>query len=143
MRHANVRSRLNRTTAHRRCLMANMLKSLIDNERIETTVPKAKQLRRYADKIITLAKKNTLATRRQAQAALMIRYNTLTPKEARAAKQGDYSSYNIDRRVVEKLFVELGPRFLTRQGGYTRIVRLPYRQVGDNTQKCILEYLEG
>ena len=141
MRHAKRRGKLNRTTSHKRCMMANMLKSLIDSEQMITTIPKAKQLRRYADRMITLAKKNTLATRRQAQSALMIRYNTLTPKEARAVKQGDLSSYNIDRRVVQKLFGELGPRFADRQGGYTRIVRLSQRQVGDNTQKCLIEYL--
>lgn len=120
-------------------MFANMLKSLIDNERIETTVPKAKALRRYADRMVTLAKKNTLASRRQAIAELMIRYNALTPKEAREAKQGNTHMYNADRRVIDKLF-DLGTRFATREGGYTRIVK-GARRVGDNAQKCIIEYL--
>ncbi len=91
--------------------------------------------------MVTLAKKNTLATRRQAQSTLMVRYNALTPKEARAAKGGDTSMYNIDRKVVDKLFTQLGPRFASRQGGYTRILRLQERRVGDNTQECVIEYL--
>ena len=142
MRHLKKRHKLNRTSSHRRCLMANMLKSLILNERIETTVPKAKFLRSYADRMITLAKKNTLATRRRAIGQMMIRFNSLTPKEARAAKNGDTSSYNDDRRIIDKLFGELGPRFANRNGGYTRIMKSE-RRVGDNAQTCIIEYLDS
>ncbi|CAF23158.1 50S ribosomal protein L17 [Candidatus Protochlamydia amoebophila] len=140
MRHLNQTCKLNRTTSHRRCMFANMLKSLISNERIETTVPKAKALRRYADRMITLAKKNTLSARRQAIAELMIRFNPLTPKEQRAAKEGNTQAYNDDRLVIGKLFDVLGTRFATRQGGYTRIVKQGHR-VGDNAQTCIIEYL--
>lgn len=142
MRHLKDRRKLNRTTSHRRCLMANMLKSLILNERIETTVPKAKLLRRYADRMITLAKKNTLASRRRAIGQMMIRFNSLTPKQARAAKGGDTSSYNDDRRVIDKLFGDLGPRFSARDGGYTRVIKSD-RRVGDNAQTCIIEYLDN
>ncbi|BBI17283.1 50S ribosomal protein L17 [Neochlamydia sp. S13] len=123
-------------------MFANMLKSLIENERIETTVPKAKALRRYADKMITLAKKNTLATRRRAISEMMVRFNALTDKEARAARKGDTSAYNTDRQVIDKLFSVLGPRFASRAGGYTRIVKAQ-RRVGDNTQMCIIEYLDN
>ncbi|WP_068466957.1 50S ribosomal protein L17 [Candidatus Protochlamydia phocaeensis] len=140
MRHLNQTCKLNRTTSHRRCMFANMLKSLITNERIQTTVPKAKALRRYADRMITLAKKNTLAARRQAIAELMIRFNPLTPKEQRAAKEGNTEAYNDDRLVIGKLFDELATRFSQRQGGYTRIVKQGHR-VGDNAQTCIIEYL--
>lgn len=139
MRHLNQTCKLNRTTSHRRCLFANMLKSLITNGRIQTTVPKAKALRRYADQMITLAKKNTLASRRQAIAELMIRFNTLTPKEQRAAKEGNTNAYNDDRLVIAKLF-ELGGRFAERQGGYTRIIKQGHR-VGDNASTCVIEYL--
>lgn len=142
MRHLKDTCKLNRTSSHRRCMFANMLKSLIDNGRIETTVPKAKALRRYADRMITLAKKNTLATRRQAIAELMICYNTLTEKEKRDVRGGDVSSYNTDRRVIDRLFGELGTRFAARQGGYTRIVK-SHRRIGDNAQTCIIEYLEN
>ena len=141
MRHAKRSAKLGRTTSHRRCLFANMLKSLIHNEKIETTVAKAKELKRFADEMITFAKKNTLATRRRVIAELMIQYNTLTPKERRAVKGGDTSSYNIDRLVIEKLFNVLGPRYVERQGGYTRMTRLPENRVGDNAETCILEYL--
>ena len=117
MRHAKRSAKLGRTTSHRRCLFANMLKALIHHEKIETTVPKAKELKRFADGMITLAKKNTLASRRKAIAELMVQFNTLTPKERRLVKTGDKSSYNIDRQVLEKLFTGLGPRFAERQGG--------------------------
>lgn len=141
MRHAKRSAKFGRTTSHRRCLFANMLKSLIHNEKIETTVPKAKELRRFADQMVTLAKENTLASRRRAIAQLMVRFNAISPKEARAAKAGDISAYNVDRQVIDKLFATLGPRFQNRNGGYTRIVRLPGARVGDNAKTCILEYL--
>lgn len=140
MRHLCHKNKLSRTSSHRRCLIANMLKSLIHHGRIETTVEKAKELRRYADHMVTLAKKNDLASRRQAIADLMIRFNTLTPKQARAAKGGDTNSYNADRTIISTLFGDLGPRFVSRNGGYTRIVRTE-RRVGDNAQKCIIEFL--
>ena len=120
MRHAKSSAKLSKTTSHRRCMFANMLKSLVDSEQIVTTVPKAKELKRFADQLITLAKKNTLAARREAIGWLMVRYNQLTPKEARQAKQGDKSAYNGDRKVIEKLFGVLAPRFEKRAGGYTR-----------------------
>lgn len=142
MRHLKDTCKLNRTSSHRRCMFANMLKSLIESERIVTTVAKAKALRRYADRMITLAKKNTLAARRDAIAEMMISFNSLSEKEKRAAREGDLSSYNTDRVVIDKLFGSLGPRFATRAGGYTRIVKGP-RRVGDNAQTCIIEYLEA
>ncbi|MEX1012790.1 MAG: 50S ribosomal protein L17 [Waddliaceae bacterium] len=140
MRHRRKTAKLGRTTSHRRCLFANMLKSLIDEERIVTTVEKAKELRRFADQMITLAKNNSLDSRRRAIAAMMIRFNPLTSKEARRAKEGDLSSYNTDRKVVEKLFNDLGPRFTNREGGYTRIIKSG-RRVGDAAQTCVIEYL--
>lgn len=143
MRHAKRSCKLSRTSSHRRCMFANMLKALIHNERIVTTVPKAKEVRRFADKMITLAKKNDLASKRRAIAELMIRYNSLTPKEARAVKNNDTSSFNVDRQIIDKLFTVLAPRFVNRQGGYTRIVRLPEKRIGDNTQTCFIEYLEA
>lgn len=122
-------------------MLANMLKSLIEHGRIETTVTKAKELRRHADRLITLAKKNTLSSRRQAIADLMITYNKLTPKENKLVKKGKSAEvYNTDRQVIGKLFGELGARFTERKGGYTRIVRLGER-VGDNASTCVIEYL--
>lgn len=141
MRHAKKTFKIGRTSSHRRCMLANMLKSLIEHGRIETTVTKAKELRRHADRLITLAKKNTLSSRRQAIADLMITYNKLTPKENKLVKQGKSAEvYNTDRQVIGKLFGELSIRFTARKGGYTRIVRLGER-VGDNASTCVIEYL--
>jgi len=142
MRHLNKTCKLNRTSSHRRCLFANMLKALIEHERITTTLPKAKALRGYAERMITLAKKNTLAARRQAISSLMIQYNTLSEKEKRDARAGDTSSYNGDRIVVDKLFDTLGKRFVSRNGGYTRIIKGKCRR-GDNAQSCVIEYLSA
>jgi large subunit ribosomal protein L17 len=142
MRHRKNTFKLGRNTGHRRSLVANMLKALIEHERIVTTEAKAKVLRSYADKMVTLAKKNTLATRRKAIGELMVRFNSLTPKEARAVKKGDTSSYNADRKVVKKLFGELGPRFASRAGGYTRLIKTGGARRGDQSAKCILEYLQ-
>lgn len=140
MRHLKNTCKLNRTGSHRRCMFANMLKSLVQNERIETTLAKANALKRHADKLITLAKDNTLASRRRAIATLMVRFNSLTPKEQREARGGDKASYNNDRNVIEKLFGTLGTRFANRAGGYTRVIKNRYRQ-GDNAQIVVIEYL--
>jgi large subunit ribosomal protein L17 len=140
MRHAKDTFKIGRTASHRRCMIANMLKALIEHGRIETTERKAKELRRHADHMITLAKKNTLASRRRAVGELMIAYNALTSKEARAAKAGKTQSHNADRKVIGKLFSELGPRFATRNGGYTRIIKKGFR-IGDNAPSCFIEYL--
>lgn len=140
MRHKKNTCKLNRTTSHRRCLFANMLKSLIINGRIETTVPKAKALRSQADQMITLAKRNTLASRRRAIADMMIIFNTLSDKDERAARSGNTHAYNDDRLVINKLFSELGPRYTARNGGYTRIIRTG-RRIGDNAETCIIEYI--
>lgn len=140
MRHGNHTFKVGRNCGHRRSLIANMLKSIIEHGRIETSVTKAKELRRHADRMITLAKKNTLASRRSAIGALMLTYNPLTAKEARTAKKGDNSVYNNDRLVLDKLFNELAKRFTSRNGGYTRIIRSTQR-VGDNSPTCVIEYL--
>lgn len=137
MRHRKGKAKLGRTGAHKRCLLANMLKSLIEQERITTTTAKAKELRRHADKLITLAKQNTLSSRREVVARLMIRFNHLTSKETRAS---DHRYYNNDRKVVGKLFDALGPRFVARQGGYTRLIRAGNRD-GDHAATCIIEFL--
>ena len=142
MRHRKRSEKLGKTSSHREAMFANMTKSLVMNESIETTLPKAKVLRRYADRAITLAKGNNLSSRRALIAKLRVRFNALTPKEARAAKAGDKESYNDDRLVIEKLMSELGPRFKERQGGYTRIIKTANR-IGDDAQMCVIQYLEA
>ena len=116
MRHKVAGYKLGRTTSHRRSLLRNMATSLIIEERIETTVPKAKALRPTVEKMITLGKRGTLAARRQAL------------------------SYLMTDEAVNKLFDTIGPRFGDRNGGYTRIVRTAW-QKGDGADKALIELL--
>ena len=116
MRHKVSGYKLGRTTSHRRSLLRNMVTSLIIEERIETTVPKAKALRPSVEKIITLGKRGDLAARRQA------------------------ASYLMTDEAVKKLFETIGPRFGERNGGYTRIVRTAW-QKGDGADKAFIELL--
>jgi large subunit ribosomal protein L17 len=116
MRHKVAGYKLGRTTSHRRSLLRNMATSLIMEERIETTVPKAKALRPTVEKMITLGKRGDLAARRQAM------------------------SYLMTDEAVHKLFDTIGPRFGDRNGGYTRIVRTDW-QKGDGADKAFIELL--
>ena len=140
MRHGKKRFRVGRTGAHRRAMIANMLKSLILHDRIETTVIKAKELRRFADKAVTLAKENNLAARRRAIALMRISFNPLTSKEARLVKNGNQSFFNEDRKVLNKLFGEIREKYSARIGGYTRIIKKSER-IGDAAQRCYIEFL--
>jgi len=117
MRHGNGLRKLNRTSAHRQAMLRNMMNSLIAHEAIKTTVPKAKELRRVIEPMITLSKIDSVANRRLAFARL----------------RDDYS--------VVKLFTELGPRFKARPGGYTRILKMGFR-VGDNAPMAFVELLD-
>lgn len=140
MRHRNHTFKLGRNSSHRKSLISNSLKNLVEKGRIETSLAKAKEMRRHADKLITMAKKETLASNRAAISTLRIRFNTLTSKEKRASKTGDISSHNLDRHIMEKLSM-LATRFKERKGGYTRILKLDYTRTGDGSQRAILEYL--
>ena len=117
MRHGNGLRKLNRTSSHRAAMFRNMANSLIEHEAIKTTVPKAKELRRIVEPLITLAKEDTVANKRLA-------FNRLR-----------------DRDIVTKLFNELGPRYATRPGGYTRILKMGFR-VGDNAPMAYMELVE-
>ena len=117
MRHRNGYRKLNRTSAHRLAMLRNMCNSLLRHEAIKTTLPKAKELRRVVEPMITLAKNPSLANRR-------IAFNRLR-----------------DREVVCKLFNEIGPRFANRNGGYTRILKMGFR-VGDNAPMAYMELTE-
>ncbi len=142
MRHGKHTFKIGRTASHRRCLIANMLKSLIEHERIVTSVAKAKELKRHADRIITLAKKNTLASKRQAIGELMITH-TAASKDARLAKKkaaGDKAEPEARHTLITKLFGPLSARFAERNGGYTRVIKGADR-VGDNAPTCILEFI--
>ncbi|MDD5332679.1 MAG: 50S ribosomal protein L17 [Rhodoferax sp.] len=117
MRHGHGLRKLNRTSEHRLAMLRNMMNSLIEHEVIKTTVPKAKELRRVIEPMITLAKEATVANRRLAFDRLR------------------------DRDSVVKLFNDLGPRFKTRPGGYTRILKMGFR-VGDNAPMALVELLD-
>ena len=117
MRHLKSGRKLNRNSAHRKAMFRNMASSLFENEIIKTTVPKAKELRRVADPLITLAKEDSVAHRRQAFDRLR------------------------DREVVTKLFNELGPRYADRPGGYLRILKCGFR-AGDNAPMAYVELVD-
>jgi large subunit ribosomal protein L17 len=118
MRHLKQGRKLGRTTAHRKALLRNLATALLEHERIITTEPKAKELRRVADKLVTLGKRGNLHARRQ---ALQVVHSNA---------------------VVQKLFNEIAPRFAGRQGGYTRILRLGYRP-GDAAAMAVIELVDS
>ena len=117
MRHGHGLRKLNRTSEHRLAMLRNMCVSLLRHEAIKTTVPKAKELRRVVEPLITLGRTPTVANRRLAFARLR------------------------DREIVTKLFNELGPRYATRPGGYTRILKMGFR-VGDNAPMAFVELVD-
>src|SRR4249920_3187931 len=117
MRHRLGLRKLNRTSSHRLAMLRNMTNSLLRHESIKTTLPKAKELRRVAEPIITLGKKPSLSNRRLA-------FNRLR-----------------DREMVIKLFAELGPRYANRNGGYLRILKFGFRN-GDNAPMALVELMD-
>ncbi len=117
MRHRNSGRKLNRNSSHRKAMFRNMTISLVEHEKIKTTLPKAKELRGFAEPLITLAKKDNLSNRRLA-------FDRIRSKSA-----------------VGKLFGELGPRYQTRPGGYIRILKCGFRS-GDNAPMAIVELLD-
>lgn len=131
MRHRIIGRRLGRTTSHRLALRRNMIASLFEHETISTTIEKAKEVKPFAEKLITLAKRGNLSARRQAISMLGNR-NIVSDEKGKVAKTGT---------VIGKLFSEIGPRYLDRAGGYTRIVRLSMRRLGDNGQLVLLQLL--
>ncbi|MFB0565173.1 MAG: 50S ribosomal protein L17 [Candidatus Aminicenantaceae bacterium] len=116
MRHLVKGKKLRRNTAHRKALLRNLVTSLLEKERIKTTLAKAKATRPLAEKMITLAKKDTLHARRKVL------------------------SFIYKKPVIRKLFEEISPRFIERQGGYTRIVKIGQRS-GDGTEMAMLELI--
>ena len=117
MRHKLSGRKLNRTSSHRRALFANLAKALIENESIQTTLPKAKELRPYIEKMLTKARLNTLHVRRQLVSALG------------------------SELLVKKFIEEIAPRFKARSGGYTRIVKAGFRY-GDNAPMAVIQFVD-
>ncbi|MDO9459881.1 MAG: 50S ribosomal protein L17 [Alphaproteobacteria bacterium] len=119
MRHGVGGRKLNRTASHRKAMLANMASALIKHEQIVTTLPKAKELRPYVEKLVTQGKKATLHARRRVLAQLP----------------------DSDRLLVEKLFGTLAPRYAARHGGYTRVMRAGFRY-GDNAPLAVIEFVD-
>ncbi len=119
MRHGVGGRKLNRTASHRKAMLANMASALIKHEQIITTLPKAKELRPYVEKLVTQGKKATLHARRQVLAQLP----------------------DTDQSLVEKLFGTLAPRYASRHGGYTRVMRAGFRY-GDNAPLAVIEFVD-
>ena len=129
MRHRVAGHRLSRTSAHRLAMRRNLVASLIQHETISTTIEKAKEVKAFAEKLITLARKGTLSARRRAIALLGNRV-IYDYEDGKAVRKGT---------IIGKLFSELGPRYLDRPGGYTRIIRLSLKRLGDNGQLVLLQ----
>ncbi len=132
MRHRVAGRHLSRTSEHRLALRRNMVASLFEHETISTTQEKAKEVRGFAEKLITLAKKGTLPARRRAIAMLNNRA-MYVEEDGKMVKKGT---------VVGKLFSEIGPRYLDRAGGYTRIIKLPKCRLGDGGKLVLLQLVE-
>ena len=133
MRHRKAGRKLGRNATHRLALMRNLTRSLVQHERIITTVEKAKELRPFIEKLITLAKKNTLHSRRLVLARL-----------GPPAKANFYDDKGnpIDDSTLKKLFKEIGPRFANRPGGYTRVIKRSERRLGDAGRTAFIELLK-
>ena len=120
---------MSRTSEHRLAMRRNLVASLFEHETVSTTIEKAKEVKSFAEKLITLAKKGTLSARRRAIAMLGNR-DIVTDEDGKVVRKGT---------IIGKLFSELGPRYLDRPGGYTRIIRLSLRRLGDNGQLVLLQ----
>lgn len=131
MRHRVAGRQLSRNSSHRLAMRRNMAQSLIEHETISTTIQKAKELKPFVERLITLAKKGKLQHRRRAISLLGNR-RMVALEDGEPVQRGT---------VVGKLFSELGPRYLERPGGYSRIVRLSLRRLGDNGQLVLLQLL--
>ena len=129
MRHQVLGRHLGRTSSHRKALRRNLAASLFEHGTISTTIEKAKFVRPFAEKLITLAKNGSLHARRRAIAILQDR-DVCKVEDGVPAKV---------TTVIKRLFDEIGPRFADRPGGYTRIIRLPLRRIGDNSRLAILQ----
>ena len=129
MRHRVAGRRLGRDSEHRLAMRRNMVSSLFEHETISTTIEKAKEVKPFAEKLITLAKQGTLAARRRA-------ISLLCDRRIVSQEEGVEVEHNT---VIRKLFSEIGPRYLDRPGGYTRIIRLPLRRLGDNGRVVLLQ----
>ena len=132
MRHGMSGRKLNRTSSHRKALLMNLANSLLKHEQIKTTLPKAKELKPYVEKIITLGKKGDLASRRRA--AQLVRFE-------KAVELNDDGEVVKEQYALKKLFEELAPKYANRNGGYTRVLKTGPRR-GDSAPMAIIAFVE-
>jgi large subunit ribosomal protein L17 len=135
MRHRVAGKQLSRNTSHRRSLRRNQAASLFQHGAIRTTEVKAKELRRFVEKLITIARKGTLQARRRVIAMLRDR-------EMFSWNEAEKDFVPEDKTIVQKLFDEIAPRYADRPGGYTRIIRLSDRRIGDSGVQVMLQLVE-
>lgn len=138
MRHRVAGYRLGRDTEHRRSLWRNLATALFTHGQITTTVPKAKSVRPFVEKLISAARKGDLAARRRVIAALQDRIMVADDQDE-SVTRNKYGELVDGPRVVKKLFDEIAPRYTDRPGGYTRIVRLGRHRIGDGGDLCVLQ----
>jgi len=140
MRHRRAGKQLSRTSSHRRALRRNMAASLLEHGAIRTTETKAKELRRFVERLITVAKKGTLHARRQVIRALQVR--RAVDEDDRGYTERWIKKRSRGRTVVDVLFDEVAPRYANRPGGYTRLIRLSDRRIGDAGRQVLLQLVE-
>jgi len=140
MRHRIAGKKLSRDSEHRRALKRNLAASLFIHGRIKTTEPRAKFVRSFAERLITIAKKGDLNARRRVIALLQDRF--IVDEEETDVKRNKSFKVVKAPRLVRKLFEEIAPKYMDRPGGYTRIVRLPQRRLGDGSPLVYLELID-
>jgi large subunit ribosomal protein L17 len=139
MRHRVYGRKLGRKTNHRKAMFRNMAVALFTHGQITTTVPKAKSLRPFVEKLITMAKKGDLHNRRRAISALGGDKNMMTAEDGDGIERNRFGELQKAPKIVKHLFEEIGPRYEDRNGGYTRIIRLGTNRLGDGTDLCVIQ----
>ncbi|MEM9347638.1 MAG: 50S ribosomal protein L17 [Planctomycetota bacterium] len=139
MRHRVYGRKLGRKTNHRKAMFRNMAVALFTHGQITTTVPKAKALRPFVEKLITMAKKGDLHNRRRAISALGGDKNMMVDEDGDGVERNRFGELQKAPKIIKHLFDEIGPRYEDRQGGYTRIIRLGQNRLGDGTDLCVIQ----
>jgi len=139
MRHRKFGRTLGRKTNHRKAMFRNMAVALFTHGQITTTVPKAKALRPFVERLITMAKKGDLHNRRRAISAMGGDKNMMTDEEGEGIERNRFGELKKAPKIIKHLFEEIGPRYEDRDGGYTRIIRLGTNRLGDGTDLCVIQ----
>jgi len=139
MRHRVFGRKLGRKTNHRKAMFRNMAVALFTHGQITTTVPKAKALRPFVERLITMAKKGDLHNRRRAISALGGDKNMMVDEVGDGIERNRFGELKKAPKIIKHLFEEIGPRYEDRDGGYTRIIRLGTNRLGDGTDLCVIQ----